>query len=122
LNDVELYQAINQIRGGGTRVHPANVIDNSTVIRAEAGDLLIFDNVNAFHSVDALNGTVKRDDGLLRMTIGWRSLGDRCHYMSGDRLVPVSKKIAEELTQVWYQKDWPKQWEKISAKAQKAAF
>jgi|SRR5271166_3000305 len=119
---VAVLTLVNDSEGGGTRVHPAEAVDNSTVIRAEAGDLLIFDNVNAFHSVDALQGTVKRDDGLLRMTIGWRSLGDRCHYMDHGRVVPVSKRTAEDLTQIWYEKDWPKQWEKIGAKVQKAAF
>lgn len=108
--------------GGGTRVHPADAVDNFRTIHAEAGDLLIFDNVNAFHSVGALYGDVKRPDGLLRMTIGWRSLGDRCHYMHGEDIVPVSKTMAETLIGMWYVTEWPKQWEKIRAKAQKAAF
>jgi hypothetical protein len=119
---VAVLTLVNDTEAGGTRVHPVDAIDNSIVIRAEAGDLLIFDNVNAFHSVDALTGTVKRDDGLLRMTIGWRSLGDRCHYMEYDRVTPISKAQAELMTEKWYVTEWPKQWEKIQAATQKAAF
>jgi len=119
---VAVLTLVNDTDAGGTRIHPLDADGNSRVIRAEAGDLLIFDNVNADHSVDSLKGTVKRPDGLLRMTIGWRSLGDRCHYMDHGRVVPVSKRTAEDLTQIWYEKDWPKQWEKIGAKVQKAAF
>jgi hypothetical protein len=119
---VAVLTLVNDTDAGGTRVHPCDGVDNSHVIRAEAGDLLIFDNVNNFHSVDALNGTVKRPDGLLRMTIGWRSLGDRCHYMEYGRVVPINKAQAELMTEKWYVTEWPKQWEKIQAATQKAAF
>jgi hypothetical protein len=71
---VAVLTLVNDTDGGGTRLH---LPDGTTeLVQAQAGDLLIFDNVNCLHSVDKLEGTVKRPDGLLRMIIGWRSLAE----------------------------------------------
>lgn len=118
---VGVLTLINDTDGGGTRVHYPDDL-TSQVVRAQAGDLLIFNNASCHHSVDPLKGEVKREDGLLRLTVGWRSLGDRCHYMESDRVTPISQRDAEKRTEMWYANEWPKQWEKISAKTQKAAF
>lgn len=122
---VAVLTLINDTEGGGTRIHfPEDSLHSEVngVVRAEAGDLLVFNNAECFHSVDPLKGKVLRPDGLLRMTIGWRSLGDRCHFMDGDAVYPISKQEAETLTDNWYRHEWPQQWAKIGAKAQKAAF
>ena len=105
---------------GGTRVHFAD--GTSEVLRAEAGELLIFRNDQMLHSVDALTGTVKRPDGILRMTIGWRSLGAECKYQDDKGMFDITQDEAETITEKWYREEWPKIWEGIRDKARKAAF
>ncbi len=92
------------------------------VIQAKAGDLLIFDNVNNFHGVDPLTGTVKREDGLLRMIIGWRSLNENTAYAADGIVVPITTAEAERIIGDWYKNEWPSQWVKIQKSLQKAAF
>ena len=105
---------------GGTRLHYKD--GTSEVVRAEAGDLLIFKNSEVKHSVDPLSGTVKRADGLLRMTIGWRSLGEKCFYEDHDGMLPVDRAQAEAITLKWYQNEWPTKWAAIEEASSKAAF
>ena len=121
----------------GTRLYPTNG-DPDFVVTAKAGDLLIFDNINNFHGVDPLTGTVKREDGLLRLIIGWRSLNEKTYYwakpqwntvadlLGRDPLVPrcdqLTPELAESITLDWYKNEWPTQWAKITNSLQKAAF
>lgn len=105
---------------GGTRLHYSD--GTSEVVRAEAGDLLIFKNSEVKHSVDPLSGTVRRADGLLRMTIGWRSLGEKCFYEDHDGKIPVDRTQAEAITLKWYRDEWPTKWAAIEAASSKAAF
>lgn len=117
---VAVLTLVNDTDGGGTRVHYQE--GSSQVIRAEAGDLLIFNNIYCQHSVDALQGTVKRPDGLLRMTIGWRSLGDKCWKSGPDGVFNISMEEANRITEDWYRHEWPAKWESLKASASKAAF
>jgi hypothetical protein len=62
---VALLTLFNNADGGGTRLFflnknskhndNDNIEDNSTVICAQCGDLLIFDNASNMHGVDELN-------------------------------------------------------------------
>jgi hypothetical protein len=119
---VAVLTLVNDTDGGGTRVHLPG--GKEEVIRAQAGDLLVFNNVECYHSVDALTGTVRREDGLLRMTIGWRSLADRVHYYEKDpgTCFRVTMDEANKLIESWYKNEWPRQWENIQQSRQKAAF
>lgn len=119
-DEVAVLTLVNDTDCGGTRVHYSPEI--SEVVRAEAGDLLIFKNSEVKHSVDALTGTVKRPDGILRMTIGWRSLGDNCFYEDEKGMFHVTKDEAEKITAKWYREEWPQRWAAIVAASQKAAF
>lgn len=118
---VAVLTLVNDTDGGGTRVHFPD--GREEVVRAQAGDLLVFRNDQALHSVDALTGTVKRPDGILRMTVGWRSLGDKTVYSTeaGTNL-PLTQKEAEDITEAWYLETWPKQWDALQQAARKAAF
>lgn len=78
----------NDTDGGGTRLHYPDGF--SEVVIGEPGDLLIFDNVLLNHSVDELVGTVKREDSLIRMTIGWRSLEEKTHLIYDGEMRGVS--------------------------------
>lgn len=119
--EVAVLTLVNDTDGSwGTRVHYPN--GDTEKVRAYAGDLLIFRNDEMLHSVDALSGTVKRPDGLLRMTIGWRSLGAECKYQDDKGCFDITQNEAEKITAKWYREEWPKQWEGIRDKARKAAF
>lgn len=119
---VAVLTLVNDTDGGGTRVHLPNGTEEVT--RAQAGDLLIFNNWECYHSVDALTGTVQRPDGLLRMTIGWRSLADRVGYYEKDpgTCFRVTMDEANKITENWFKNEWPAQWERIKEQTQKAAF
>jgi hypothetical protein len=121
---VAVLTLVNDTTNGGTRLHFDD--GREELVRGEAGDLLVFDNLVCMHSVDPLEGVSKREDGLLRMIIGWRSLGDRCAYAEGDKnsmvIAKISREKAEAITTAWYKLEWPAQWEAIKASRQKAAF
>ena len=120
-NQVAVLTLVNDSDGGGTRLHFPDGTDS--LVEAKAGDLLIFNNIECYHSVDPLKGEVKRPDGLLRMIIGWRSLDDATHYYTkGEPMSPLTREEAVGLTEKWYKEQWPLLWEKMSSKAQKAAF
>jgi hypothetical protein len=117
---VAVLTLVNDTDEGGTRVHYPD--GSSRVIRGEAGDLLIFNNVQLKHSVDALKGNVKRADGILRQTIGWRSLSDKCFYSDQNGVRQISSGEADKITETWYQTEWPKIWQGLQESARKAAF
>jgi len=119
-DQVAVLTLVNDTDGGGTRLYNADGTEQ--VVVAQAGDLLIFDNIACFHGVDRLSGTVKRDDGLLRLIIGWRSLNASTHYMKGDGITPITYEEAEVIIGNWYVNEWPEQWAKIVASQKKAAF
>jgi hypothetical protein len=119
-NQVAVLTLVNDTDGGGTRLY--NTDGTEEVVVAKAGDLLIFDNIACFHGVDPLHGKVKREDGLLRLIIGWRSLNANTHYMEGSSIVPVTYDEAEDIISKWYVTEWPGIWAKIVASQKKAAF
>jgi hypothetical protein len=117
---VAVLTLVNDSVGGGTRLYSG---EGETLVTAGPGDLLIFDNIDNFHGVDRLTGTVKRSDGILRMIIGWRSLNEQCFYMENpSHLYPISTITAEELRKQWLTWEWPQQWANIQSNRQKAAF
>lgn len=67
--------------GGGTRLHFKD--GSEEVVHCKCGDLLIFDNVNALHSVDSFEPLPPeqrpdgREGGLVRCIVGWRCLDDQ---------------------------------------------
>jgi hypothetical protein len=77
---VALLTLRNDCIGGGTRLHFRNKkrddndasSEDSTVVCCEAGDLLIFDNVNMEHSVDMLRAKpgIKEGENIIRQIIG----------------------------------------------------
>lgn len=93
---------------GGTRIHDSQ--GNSQVIVGETGDLLVFDNVNCLHSVDELVGTSTRDDGILRMTIGWRSLDENVFAIRQEK---IGKKLSIAESRVLHKDFLRSQWPSI---------
>jgi hypothetical protein len=117
---VAVLTLVNDTDGGGTRIYLPDGTEE--VVAAQAGDLLIFDNASCKHGVDPLVGTVKREDGLLRLIIGWRSLNEKTSYNSEFGNAFLNTEDAEAIIGVWYKTGWPKQWERIQNSQQKAAF
>lgn len=117
---VAVLTLLNNTVDGGTRVH---FDDESTVIKGKAGDLLIFDNIKCHHSVDKLegNGTV-REDGLVRMTIGWRSIEDNCALYDNGNLQTADAETIRQVHREWLKTEWPKMFENYVTQHQKVAF
>lgn len=120
---VAVLTLVNDVTGAGTRLHYPD--GTSQVVPCKAGDLLVFENHNTFHSVDAFEGESKREDGLLRMIIGWRSLGSCCDfYRKVDGKViqdEISTRNANSMIEKWLEDDWPKVY-KEHTKGREAAF
>lgn len=103
---VAVLVLLNESEGGGTSLHGPNGTKHTVV--GEPGDLLVFDNVNNLHSVDSLSGTSTRDDGLLRMTIGWRSLdGETVLIEDGQQLGEVTTDEARKIHYKFLAERWP---------------
>ena len=117
---VAVLTVLNNTVNGGTRVH---LDDESSVITAKAGDLLIFDNLRCHHSVDKLesNGTV-REDGLVRMIIGWRSIEDNCALYDNGNLTFSDAETIRQVHKEWLKTEWPKMFESYVTQHQKVAF
>lgn len=118
---VAVLTLLNNTIDGGTRVHFNN--DESTVVKGKAGDLLIFDNIKCNHSVDKLesNGTI-REDGLVRMTIGWRSIEDNCVLYDNGNLQISNAETIRQVHKEWLKTEWPKMFENYVTQHQKVAF
>lgn len=119
-HQVAVLVLCNDVGKTGTRLHFPD--GTSTVVSCKAGEMIIFDNVNCFHSVDAFGAKSKRKDKLVRMTIGWRSLNSHCTYFDGKESKDISIDQANGLTKFWYEKEWPKKWKQIQKNLHKAAF
>jgi hypothetical protein len=117
---VAVLTLVNDVEGAGTRLHYED--GTSVVVPCEAGDLLIFENHNALHSVDRFEGDSIRPDGLVRMVIGWRSLTSRCEvYRKFKGQHPVTSKNANALIEQWLDNEWPKVYDE-HLKGKDAAF
>lgn len=119
---VAVLTLINDVPGGaGTRIHFKD--GTSQVIKAEAGDLLVFNNVECEHSVDSLEGEATRSDGLLRMTIGWRSLDSECVlWKDGQYAKHLTKEEADYIQRSWLHEVWPDMYKNYLESKQKVAF
>ena len=106
---VAVLTLVNDVEGAGTCLHYED--GSSLVVPCKAGDLLIFDNHNTHHSVDSFIGGSKREDGLVRMIIGWRSLGARCDlFKKVDGKVfqsRITTRRANSLIEKFLDKEWP---------------
>jgi hypothetical protein len=117
---VGVLTLINDIGEVGTRVHSPDNLD--AVIPCQPGELLIFDNKNCFHSVDAFHAKAKRKDGIARMTIGWRGLNENCFLYNKGNSKIITRDEADKLTLQWYNKVWPEKWAAIEKNLGKAPF
>jgi len=80
---VALLTLFNNAEGGGTRIFFDNTDENSVVVCAQCGDLLVFDNVKNEHGVDELIPICKTEEGeVIRQIIGWRSMEQNCKYLN----------------------------------------
>jgi hypothetical protein len=118
--EVAVLVLINDVGPVGTRIHYPD--GSEEMVICEAGEVVIFDNANCFHSVDAFNATAKRSDNLVRMTLGWRSLNTNTVFYDGKINVDISQASADAITEDWFRRDWPAKWQKIKDDAVKAAF
>lgn len=119
---VAVLVLVNEAGQVGTRIHKNEL---SNVVVCNPGDLLIFDNIACTHSVDSILGSSNREDKLLRMTIGWRSLADDTYLHESRSVNKISKltnKEANDLTRRWLDKEWPLKYAEIKNKISKAAF
>lgn len=111
----------NDSDGGGTRLHYPD--GTSEVIVGQAGDLLVFDNQVLMHSVDELTGTTKRADGLLRMTIGWRSLEENTALIyEGEMRERVDIESARTLHRNYLSGEWKRVYEQYVRDGKLPAF
>jgi hypothetical protein len=110
----------NDTDDGGTRLHLPD--GSSQVVVGEPGDLLVFRNDVCFHSVDALEGSVKRPDGLLRMTIGWRALDESMSLYEDGAQSEVTIDQARSLHTQWLSTEWPKMYRDYLNQKQDVAF
>lgn len=122
---VAVLTMINHTIDGGTRLHldSPDLEEQSTVVKGKSGDLLIFDNIKCHHSVDKLesDGT-KRDDGLIRMIIGWRSIDENCGLYENGVFTHSDCESIRELHANWLKNEWPKMFENYVLENQKVAF
>jgi hypothetical protein len=116
---VSVLTLVNDVGEVGTRISNQ---DFDTMIPCKAGDLLTFDNMSCWHAADAFGANSHRPDGLVRMTIGWRSLADKTYLMEGDKATKISMEEANKITTEWYKSQWPGKWKAIEQSLTKAAF
>lgn len=119
-NKVSVLTLLNDVYKAGTRVwEPCS--EDGVVVECESGDLLVFDNWSCLHGADAFNAESTRKDNLVRMTIGWRSIDDKCRYIFPD----FDKEISFESALIIHReklKSWPSKWEEIKRLNKDAAF
>lgn len=79
---VALLTLQNNAVHGGTRLTFKD--GSSTVIEAQPGDLLIFDNVNTEHGVDELlpRNAMEAHGEVIRQIVGWRAMEFDCSYLN----------------------------------------
>jgi len=91
---------------GGTRIHDKS--GDSSVVVGEGGDLLIINNIDCLHSVDELRGESTRQDGILRMTVGWRSLEENVwEIRDGQTTKKIDAALARDMHRRFLSSDWP---------------
>jgi hypothetical protein len=115
---VAVLTLLNDVVGGGTRLYFGK---ESFVFNGKAGDLVVFPNDKCWHSVDPFTGVESnREDGLIRMTIGWRSLELADYYDHGVQR-EISYEQAVSLHLDYLQNKWPKLYKEMLATG-KVAF
>jgi len=114
---VAVLTLVNDTEGGGTRLFHED--GSSEVVVGEPGDLLIFENVSCLHGVDAFQAPeIKRNDGLVRMTIGWRSLDHNTFLWDAGKVVSsLNKAQADLMHKDFLCNQWPRQFEEFNGKA-----
>lgn len=115
---VAVLTLYNISESAGIRLHFPD--GTSEVFKCEAGDLIVFNNADCFHSVDSGKGLV-----LERMIIGWRSLSHNCSFYqhNGDKIIQgkITARGANATIAKWYEEEWPKI-HKEYLKGKEAAF
>jgi hypothetical protein len=126
---VTLITLQNDTEGGGTRLHypddeivaAPTVRGNSVVVRAKAGDLLLFDNVTSEHSVDRLyprdhptcHDSAKLNDAehqanCIRQLVGWRAMEEGCVHLHDGAMRDVDYAAACRLQRHFLACTWPR--------------
>jgi hypothetical protein len=116
---VAVLTVINDVIGGGTRLYKDDISD---VVSCDPGDLLIFDNVACDHGVDSFQSRAGREDGIVRMIIGWRSVEESCVYYEDGLMRDLSFSNALDVQEEFLTSRWPKQWQVIKDQNKLAAF
>ena len=122
---VAVLTLLNNTLEGGTRIHfdTSQDVSESAVIKGKAGDLLVFDNIRCHHSVDKLesNGET-RPDGLVRLTIGWRSIESNCELYDNGEFIAADAQTIRQVHADWLKNEWPKMFENYVTQTQQVAF
>lgn len=122
---VAVLTLLNNTLEGGTRVHfdTSEGVSESAVIKAKAGDLLVFDNIRCHHSVDKLeSGGKTRGDNLVRMIIGWRSIENNCELYDNGKFIAADAETVRQVHTEWLKNEWPKMFENYITQTQQVAF
>lgn len=121
---VSVLTLVNETTDGGTRIWDnIDGKENSTLIKAKVGEVVTFDNLSHLHSADAFRAESTRADKLVRMTIGWRSIEDKCHFMyKGKVPIPVDMLTVKRITAEWMSTVWSKEHKEFLNNNKKPAF
>lgn len=119
---VALLTLINSTKNGGTRLFSKD--GSSHLVQSMPGDLLVFDNINYEHGADQpFADVVSRNDGLVRMILGWRSLDTNClMWTSREQLVELSTQEANSAYETWLIEQWPSIYELYKLSIKKIPF
>lgn len=117
---VAVLTLVNDVEGGvGTTLHTPTGVET---VYCKAGDLLVFDNLYCHHSVQPFVGIPTRPDGILRMTIGWRSLSEDCYYHKEGKDYFIQPSQVHFRLKKWLTEVWPLKWDEVKNNQHKAAF
>ncbi|MEH2402838.1 hypothetical protein [Nostoc sp.] len=119
---VALLTLVNSAKNGGTRFFYRN--GNSQLIQSKPGNLLMFDNIKYEHSVDQFSAeTISRNDGLIRMIIGWRSLDTNCLFWTNNgKSKELTFKEANSIYKTWLTDQYPNMYNLYKLSIQEVLF
>ena len=112
-SEVALLTLRNDTNSEGTTLHDTRSEDAKVIgTRAQAGELLLFDNIDWQHGVSP-SGSNQRFDAdtgpprWIRYTIGWRALEQGFYWADGEPLQPIRFEDAIALHDQYLANDWP---------------
>jgi hypothetical protein len=113
-SEVALLTLRNDTHSEGTTLHDMRSEDGKVIgTRAQAGELLLFDNTAWQHGVSPTGSNQRFDSDMrpprwVRYTIGWRALEEGFYWVDGEPLRPIQFEEAIALHDQYLANDWPK--------------